>query len=245
MPAPRAYFASLLVASSVSAAVSLRADPREGAPEPAKPPPGSSSLPPAPPPPPAPYAPPPVYSAPPPYAAPPPYWVPFTGYAGVPLLVDLTATEPGVTLQLFGERANPASAAPILVCSSPPCRVALHAGKYKLRVTETESTLAGTRSIELREPSVVTVDPDTTDHRSAGLAMGIAGPILAIVGLGLLLSSSCYDCEDSSSHEDTAALGALGLLGGLTITPIGWVMFGTSFKPEVEMTPLRSQPLAK
>lgn len=159
----------------------------------------------------------------------------------MPLLVDLMATEPGVALQLFGEKANPASAAPIVECGSLPCRVALHPGKYKVRVTETESTLAGTRGIELREASTVTVDPDTTEHRSAGLAMGISGPILTLVGLGLILSASCYDCTDSTRHEERAGLGLFALVGGLTITPIGWVMFGTSFKPEVEVTPLGSQ----
>ena len=40
----------------------------------------------------------------------------------------------------------------------------------------------------------------------------------------------------SASDRARAGSGLVLLLGGLTITPVGWVMFGTSYKPEVEVT---------
>lgn len=109
----------------------------------------------------------------------------------------------------------------------------------------TEDTLPGSRTIDIKGPATVRVDPDTTEHRSMGLAMGIAGPILTLVALIGVIASACADgCDgndqdpSTSNHHDDGVSGiaVLGLLGGLTITPIGWVMYGTSFKPEVDVT---------
>jgi len=94
--------------------------------------------------------------------------------------------------------------------------------------------VAGARVFETRGPAVVTVDPDTTEHRDLGLVMGIAGPIVTLVGVGLALSCG-PECNRSTAERSRVGTGAFLVLGGLTITPVGWVMFGTSFKPEVEV----------
>ena len=65
--------------------------------------------------------------------------------------------------------------------------------------------------------------------------MGIVGPIAALVGVGML--ASCGDSECGRGDSFRSSSGVLLFLGGLTVTPIGWVMFGTSYKPEVEVSP--------
>jgi hypothetical protein len=125
---------------------------------------------------------------------------------------------------------------PILDCVGR-CRLLLLPGKYRIAVRETEDTLPGSRTIEVTGPATVRVDPDSASQRTAGLAMGIAGPILLVVGMAVVLGESCgHSCtEEDHENGDGAALGGLALLGGLTLTPIGWVMFGKSFKPTVEV----------
>jgi hypothetical protein len=95
--------------------------------------------------------------------------------------------------------------------------------------------------VDISGPSTVRVDPDTHAHRDGGLALGIAGPILMLVGMVALLGNECWECsaEERERRNDERrvpnTLAGVGLIGGLAITPIGWVMFGTSFKPEVEV----------
>jgi hypothetical protein len=175
--------------------------------------------------------PPPGYSIPPGYA-PPLAYLP-------PMFVDLASTEPGVRVSIYPEKAKPGLAAPIVECASPPCRVGLYPGRYQLHVSEGPDTVAGSRGIEITAPSLVTVDPDTQEHRSVGLALGIAGPVLMLGGIVWALSEQCYDtdnCRNTSDRETRAELAIFTMLAGIAITPIGWVMFGTSYKPEVEVS---------
>jgi len=178
------------------------------------------------------YPPPGYYSLPPGYAPPVGYWP--------PMMVDLASTEPGVHVSIYPEKTNPDIVAPIVDCASPPCRVGLYPGRYKLHVSEGPNTLAGSRDIEIRSPSLVTVDPDTHEHRSVGLALGIAGPVMMLGGLVWAASESCYEydsnCQHSSDRDTRISFAIFTMLAGLAVTPIGWVMFGTSYKPEVEVS---------
>ncbi len=77
------------------------------------------------------------------------------------------------------------------------CRLSLAPGRYKIFVHETPGTLAGSREVDISAPTTLRVDPDTQAHRSVGLGLGIAGPILMLVSLGVLLANACIDCGDS------------------------------------------------
>ena len=81
-------------------------------------------------------------------------------------------------------------------------------------------------------------DPDTKAKNIAGLVLGIAGPVLSIAGLMTYYSY----CDGAFSGAQTCSVDggaqtavALMLIGGVVATPIGWTMFGTSFKPEYEI----------
>jgi hypothetical protein len=153
-----------------------------------------------------------------------------------PVPVDIIGTEPGLAFTISDKDGRPLAECP------GNCRLMLAPGRYKVFVHATEDTLPGSRMVDIKGPATVRVDPDTTAHRDAGMGMGIAGPILMLVGLVALMANACWDCsrEEQEDHNDehrgANTLAGIGLLGGLTITPIGWVMYGTSFKPEIDVT---------
>ena len=146
--------------------------------------------------------------------------------------VFLSSTEPGVGFEVFDEDARIGEDDPIATCPDD-CRLRLQPGRYKFNVLSTEDTLGGSRLLDIDGPTRLRFDPDMTSHRGVGLALGIAGPALMLVGVVVIIGSA-LDGRNNGSGE----LGALALIGGLTATPIGRVMFGTSAKPEYDLQPL-------
>ncbi|HVU04213.1 MAG TPA: hypothetical protein VHE30_20790 [Polyangiaceae bacterium] len=150
-------------------------------------------------------------------------------------------------VEIYGPSANVSQDRPIARCTTP-CFARLPTGRYKLHVAKTEDTLAGSRVFDLDGTSRVEVSPDEPWQRTTGLVLGIGGPVAIVTGIVLLVteatSRSVHSCADDtcSWHEEApsdsvVAAGALLIVGGLAATPIGWVMFGKSFKPEVRVTP--------
>lgn len=82
-------------------------------------------------------------------------------------------------------------------------------------------------------------DPDTSAKKNTGLVLGITGPIMMLAGVATLLGHPQDSKED---NETRMQVGGFLLLGGLAATPIGWVMFGTSFKPEYEIRTWKAGP---
>lgn len=170
--------------------------------------------------------------APPPPAAPPPYY-PYPYPPGrYPVAVDIVGMEPNLAFTISDKDKRPIAECP------GNCRLMLLPGRYQIFVHATDDTLAGSRMVDITTASTVRVDPDTTAHRDVGLGLGIAGPVIILASLAALLANADWysENEDRSQADETEdSLAVLGLLGGLAITPIGWVMFGSSFKPEVEV----------
>lgn len=175
----------------------------------------------------------------------PPGWAvgPPAAYFPQPVPVDLVSTEAGVVIDVYFPGARAGADAPIVSCPGP-CRVVLVPGTYQVAVRETEHTVSGSREIDVRGPTRITMDPDTTEHRSVGLGLGIAGPVAMVTGIALLVSAwdDCHYHDGSSrtrcGNDGAETFGLLSLVAGLTATPVGWVMFGTSFKPEYDVSPL-------
>lgn len=74
------------------------------------------------------------------------------------------------------------------------------------------------------------LDVGNTKARTAGLALGLAGPVSIVAGIALsfaaLDGAYCeYDCKGTSISP---APGVILLLTGLITTPVGWVMYAAN-----------------
>ncbi len=139
--------------------------------------------------------------------------------------VTLESAEPGVRVELHYRRADPENSEPILSCIDT-CSTHVPRGRYKFYVVGDDSFVSGSREVDIQDDVVLVIDPDTTEHRTIGLVLGVGGIISFGVGVSLLLNGAVQ------ANDSKAETGAWMLLGSLVAIPVGWVMFGTSFKPE-------------
>ncbi len=158
--------------------------------------------------------------------APRPYWPP-PGY--VPVVIQ---GEPSpLTVSLAYDKKS----APIVQCGGD-CTVYVPPREYWITVEETGETLKGKRSVEVNGPTRLEVEPRTKSDSSTGLAMGIGGIGLIVVGtvamMAGLVQSIDHDLDRNNNRnnsDDGTSLLLLGLAGftaGAVLTPIGWVKYG-------------------
>ena len=149
--------------------------------------------------------------------------------------IELHGSEPNLHLEI----QDPRTRRPLALCTGA-CQASIVPGRYRLFVAETPDTRAGGRDVQIVESSSLLVTPRSEAQHTTGLVLGIAGPVLMVIGSVVVLSSVARDYNESGSGSSgEGVLAGLGMmLGGIAITPIGWVMFGTSLKPKVEVTPL-------
>lgn len=150
--------------------------------------------------------------------------------------IQLRGSEPGLRLEI----QDPRNRSPLALCTDA-CQATIVPGRYRLFVNATAGTRAGGRVVDISGPSQLLVTPRTEARYTTGLTLGIGGPVLMVLGSLLFLASlgnGLGHDAGSSSDGGQAAAGLGMLVGGIVITPIGWVMFGTSLRPKVEVSPL-------
>ena len=154
-----------------------------------------------------------------------------------PVPIELAGSRPETRIEI----QDSVDHHPLAFCLDA-CEATIFPGRYRLFVAGTESTREGSRDIDLRLPSRILVTPKSRATHTAGLVMGITGPILAVVGAVVLLANlNSLDGSQGNSNFGTTEGRLTGfalMLGGITLTPIGWVMFGTTSRPSVSVTPL-------
>lgn len=155
-------------------------------------------------------------------------------YAATTFPVRISTTEPGVRVSV--ERGS----TPVASCQDD-CVVQLSPGKYVFRVHAGSGTVGGTRTIDVGGPMHIRFDPDTSEHRWGGLALGIGGVVSLVVGAAAMIADSCIDCGDKEPRDEGTNIAGVMALIGLAATPTGWVMFGTSMKPEYEIESMNAQ----
>lgn len=109
-------------------------------------------------------------------------------------------------------------------------------GHYRLHVAATSSTREGTSSVDIEHASRLDVSPRGYSGRWIGLGTAIVG-MGALVGGVALFGSTGTNTGNQSDSRFLAGL--VTFLGGATLTPIGWVVFGKSFRPSVRVLPER------
>jgi len=158
--------------------------------------------------------------------------------------VTITGAEGSLRVELYAPSATVKRDPAIARCETP-CIAHLERGQYRLLVYATDDTVEGSRMITIDDSRDLIVHPRSSGSGETGLALGILGPV-AIIGGGVLALSNMNLCVDSCEPRDTspglALLGVGLMLGGLVATPIGWVLYGQSRHPGVEMAPLVLAP---
>jgi hypothetical protein len=115
-------------------------------------------------------------------------------------------------------------------------------GRYRIEVLETADTLGGNRSVSVDGPSRLVITPRDRTKKSTGLVLGIGGGVAVVVGVALLLHGSSdvpATCDSSGSctrpWNTEMTTGGFVALAGAIMTPIGWVMFGKSLRPAIDV----------
>jgi hypothetical protein len=118
------------------------------------------------------------------------------------------------------------------------CTMHVWPGRYRLRVSDTDSAKGGTRVVTIEGPSTLFVDAPPRERRWAGLEIAVAGHLATVAGAALLLSSYCVEkCAGESGGSSRSISGLVLFAGGVTATVVGWVMFANGSHPTVKATP--------
>jgi hypothetical protein len=170
------------------------------------------------------------------------------------VIVTLRGTQAGLRYRLFaGDEDRP------LAACGEGCRIRLPQGRYRLQVAGPPGGDVRTseQTVDVFEDSVLRVDPPSSSSRSTGLAVGITGASLLVVGgvvlyVGLIAEFVTYVRNDqtcttnvetgqvscvSTHHGTNWAIwtGAGMMVAGAIMTPIGWVTFAHNNRPRIEV----------
>jgi hypothetical protein len=135
------------------------------------------------------------------------------------------------------EVQDPRDGRPLAYCEGA-CQATIMPGRYRLFANATADTRAGGDEIEIEAPSHILIRPSSEARYKSGLALGIAGPTLIVLGLLLVGLNPGGGTHSELGTGDGGTVGLLLALGGIVITPIGWTLYGTSLGPKVTVTPL-------
>jgi hypothetical protein len=142
-------------------------------------------------------------------------------------------------VSIYPDWTSEGAVAPLASCHLP-CGFQMQPGRYRIQVAETETTLRGSRPVIIEGPSRLTITPRERAKRTAGLVLGIGGIVAVVAGIGLMIDGTHQQrCNGDFCRElefdAEAGAGLAVFLAGAAITPIGWVLFGKSFRPAVDV----------
>ena len=118
---------------------------------------------------------------------------------------------------------------PIADCTNE-CDFWAWPGKYRVQVRQGEARYDTTLALRIRRPGYYRFIPANGGAQNAGLILGVAGPVVGLVGLlfttaGLL--ATCSDREPGQDCDKPASLyiGLAGLAVGTGMTIPGWILY--------------------
>lgn len=139
--------------------------------------------------------------------------------------VHIHSDQPAARYELF----DPDFPKPVAGCTGS-CTVYVLPGRYRLTVSPTHSTRAGTSSVRVEHGTRLEVSPRGYASRWAGLGTAVGGMGTMVAGVTLLATGS-------KASGSRFAVGLASFLMGAAATPIGWVIFGKSYRPSVRVLP--------
>lgn len=177
------------------------------------------------------------------------FGVVFAGALGLPATAQAQTAPPGaVPIAIYPktpvrlELQMPDSRRPVALCQGA-CTAYLPPGRYRLEVHPGYETRGGARVVNVPGPSALFVTPRSEGMRTSGLAMGVAGSALVMFGFVTLVTTlDDPHHENDDRNQVLVPMALVGLVVGLVLTPIGWVRFGKSLRPAVDVQPLGAMP---
>ena len=152
-------------------------------------------------------------------------------------VVRVTGAEPGMSFDV----AQPGRVPTTPRCTDP-CQITAPPGKYELHVYRGDQAL-GTTRLKVSGPASFEVSPPNLARQKTGLALGITGSAFILAGfiaVGYAISER-HDCGLDEACRDryvsTVWYGTGAVALGAVLSPIGWVLFGTSRSPKVKLVP--------
>ncbi len=142
----------------------------------------------------------------------------------------LHSDQPEVRYQLFA----PGGPAPVASCTGS-CTVYVKPGRYRLHASRTSSTREGSIVVHVQSDSRVLVSPRGYASRWIGLGTAVAGMGMVVGGLAAAVAG----------NDTVTRIGAATFLAGAAMTPVGWVIFGRSYRPSVRLLPEREDDEAR
>lgn len=140
------------------------------------------------------------------------------------------------------ELQMPDTRQPVALCQGA-CTAYVPPGKYRVFVHPGFETRAGGRVVNVPGPSTLFVKPRSEGMYTSSLAMGITGSALVLFGFATLVTAlDDPHHENDDRNQVLVPMALVGLVVGLVLTPIGWVRFGKSLRPAVEVDALGSVP---
>ena len=137
--------------------------------------------------------------------------------------LDLTGEDPSARYTVFPRGVDRKRSPPRAYCDRS-CRLWLPPGEYRV-VSRSADGSEIVEDVELDGPRRMHFRPTRWAARGIGLAAGIAGPVMIVVGFGM---TACFDCSEEQREERTTQeeVGAVLLLTGIGATVAGWIVFG-------------------
>jgi len=155
------------------------------------------------------------------------------------LKLHLWTAEPGLRLELYRGQDHPRKDPPLDACVHS-CTLWEPPGRYRLLVAGRPGSDVhrSFRDFKLARSSDLTVRPPLRTPRAVGLAMGITGIPVLILGIGYFLVQTGMGVG-TGLNTPSQKLTAVTLLGGgAALTVSGWILFGLNRKPTLKLTSL-------
>jgi hypothetical protein len=147
--------------------------------------------------------------------------------------LSITSDAPGTRFEI--QRLS--DLVPLAKCVDE-CRVLLPVDQYRLVVHGSDGVASGRRMFELDAPMRMRLTPDAPWQRWTGLSMAVVGTAAILGGMFLVLTGS-YSDYGPSQRENRQTVGGLMVLGGVSLSIPGWVVFRNSFRPGLKVLPDR------
>ena len=147
-------------------------------------------------------------------------------FVQTPVFVQVNAGGQAFTVLTPHTRQVPAQK--ITECAAA-CSFWIYPGTYDVRLHGQDHDTTAT--LRVRGPASYDFVPESSGPRTAGLVLGIVGPVVTVVGALMVVAGAYNSCDDAAPNPPPCKTppisyyGAATFLAGAGMTSVGWAMF--------------------